>query len=486
MSVALTSATLAMIAAGAALLSACSPPTPPTGAPQIPKLGYDAALAKGVEAAKAQQFAQAADYFRQAHDANPAAPEPLFDLGLAEAKISGRDLRAMAWFEAYLALAPGAPNAAAVRQQIKNLDTAAQTNAAALTKIVASVPTDDTHTELCDGGYLAGASGNAGLAKDEFAGCRKHFSDGAPEGLAKAGHFDEALALAQKMEPADRRYALYTIALQATQVGALTEGKRAIDMKSLIDNDDNAKSTTTWLKLRLAVVAYQTGQTADASALIEIARNDLALRPNSENQSALASTLYRTGNMQDADTIFRNAVADAQRQSDLGKKMGDLVNVGMSAYILGHPAEATALFNQANDTARAAQAAGKIVPSGTILTDELEVGDWADARAWIDADDYPGDKPIREKLFRDAQGDRAMDRILDPQTPQDQRVIAWKDYVDAGLGDPIFMDFASIVQSSNDAKSVYGLTGLNKIFLLYKPYVDRLAEIRVAESIAAR
>ncbi len=50
------------------------------------------------------------------------APEPLFDLGQAEAQRPGHELRAMAWFHAYLALAPGAANAEAVRGQIKQVD----------------------------------------------------------------------------------------------------------------------------------------------------------------------------------------------------------------------------------------------------------------------------------------------------------------------------------------------------------------------------
>jgi len=48
------------------------------------------------------------------------------NLGLAESKIPGRELRAIAWFGAYLAARPGAPNAAAVKEAIAGLQIKAE------------------------------------------------------------------------------------------------------------------------------------------------------------------------------------------------------------------------------------------------------------------------------------------------------------------------------------------------------------------------
>ena len=81
-----------------------------------------AALEKGVLAAKQQEYALAIRYFQEARKSAPAAPAVLFNLGLAESKIAGRELRAMTWFRAYLAASPDAANAAAVNEQINALE----------------------------------------------------------------------------------------------------------------------------------------------------------------------------------------------------------------------------------------------------------------------------------------------------------------------------------------------------------------------------
>src|ERR1700720_475136 len=74
-----------------------------------------AAVDKGVLAAKQQDFLLAVRYFQDARKLAPQAPEIYFDLGLAESKIPGRELRSVAWFGAYLAVSPNAANAAAVK-----------------------------------------------------------------------------------------------------------------------------------------------------------------------------------------------------------------------------------------------------------------------------------------------------------------------------------------------------------------------------------
>ena len=79
------------------------------------------ALDKGLAAAKQQQWEIAIQNFQDARKIAPDAPEIFYDLGLAESKIAGRELRAIAWFGAYLATSPNAPNAAAVKDFIAAL-----------------------------------------------------------------------------------------------------------------------------------------------------------------------------------------------------------------------------------------------------------------------------------------------------------------------------------------------------------------------------
>lgn len=85
---------------------------------------------KGILAAQQQDYLLAIRYFQDVRKtaAGVYAPEVLYNLGLAESKIPGRELRAICWFDAYLAVMPSAPNAAAVQQQIDALDVKSQIN----------------------------------------------------------------------------------------------------------------------------------------------------------------------------------------------------------------------------------------------------------------------------------------------------------------------------------------------------------------------
>jgi hypothetical protein len=80
------------------------------------------ALDKGIIAAKVPDYLLAIRYFEDARKLAPDAPVIFMNLGIAESKIPSRELRAIAWFGAYLAAYPGAPNAAAVKEQIAVLD----------------------------------------------------------------------------------------------------------------------------------------------------------------------------------------------------------------------------------------------------------------------------------------------------------------------------------------------------------------------------
>ncbi len=94
------------------------------------------AMEKGVLAAQQQDFALAAKFFAEAREFAPEAPELLYNLGLAESKIPGRELRAIAWFGAYLAANPAAPNAKAVKKQMDALDVTSQINTTKFIKTV--------------------------------------------------------------------------------------------------------------------------------------------------------------------------------------------------------------------------------------------------------------------------------------------------------------------------------------------------------------
>ena len=86
------------------------------------------ALDKGIIAAKVPDYPLAIRFFEEARKLAPQAPVVFLNLGIAESKMPSRELRAIAWFGAYLAALPEAPNAAAVRQQIDVLDVKSRSN----------------------------------------------------------------------------------------------------------------------------------------------------------------------------------------------------------------------------------------------------------------------------------------------------------------------------------------------------------------------
>jgi len=91
------------------------------------------AINKGIIAAKVPDYLLAIRYFEEARKLAPQAPVIFLDMGLAESRIPGRELRAIAWFGAYLAAYPDAPNAAAVKEQIAVLDV---TNRSSVSRLI--------------------------------------------------------------------------------------------------------------------------------------------------------------------------------------------------------------------------------------------------------------------------------------------------------------------------------------------------------------
>ena len=94
------------------------------------------ALDKGIIAARGPDYLLAIRFFEEARKIVPKAPVIYLNLGLAESRIPGRELRAIAWFGAYLAANPDTLNAAAVKEQIAVLDVRNRSNVSRLIKAV--------------------------------------------------------------------------------------------------------------------------------------------------------------------------------------------------------------------------------------------------------------------------------------------------------------------------------------------------------------
>jgi ankyrin repeat protein len=90
----------------------------------------------GLLLAKQQDYLDASQYFQNAQKLAPDISDIYGYLGLVESKIPGRELRAIAWFGAYLAATTNAPNANAVRAEIAELQATCQTNTSRLIKSI--------------------------------------------------------------------------------------------------------------------------------------------------------------------------------------------------------------------------------------------------------------------------------------------------------------------------------------------------------------
>ena len=106
-----------------------------TSATPLPPAAQEA-LNKGIIAARVPDYLLAIRYFEEARKLAPHAPVVFLNMGLAESRIPGRELRAIAWFGAYMAAYPDAPNAAAVREQIGTLEVRNQSNVSRFIKTV--------------------------------------------------------------------------------------------------------------------------------------------------------------------------------------------------------------------------------------------------------------------------------------------------------------------------------------------------------------
>jgi hypothetical protein len=134
----LVTATLLVVAllsspAEAAPANAAAPAFRPTAADEREPL--EQLLQRGVDAAARRDWDAAIRYYSAAHHVAPANAESLFDLGLANSQVAGRELPAIAWFNAYIAASPTDSRIPAIRQQIVRLREAATAHAVRLLEL---------------------------------------------------------------------------------------------------------------------------------------------------------------------------------------------------------------------------------------------------------------------------------------------------------------------------------------------------------------
>jgi tetratricopeptide (TPR) repeat protein len=225
-----------------------------TGVPAPLPPAAQEALNKGIIAAKVPDYPLAIRFFEDARKIAPWAPVIFLNLGIAESKMPGRELRAIAWFGAYLAASPDAPNAAAVKEQIAVLDARSQSNVSRLIK----------------------ALQDAARQSD-----RRHDLDQVAELWAKAGDISAALKIA------DRQNATYLVGGTSTYVViALVQAERG-DSSGAQKTLDLIRDTYEKTNALLSIAESQSrsGNIADAKRFLTSAQKTAALVKGSDGKS---------------------------------------------------------------------------------------------------------------------------------------------------------------------------------------------------------
>jgi hypothetical protein len=418
----------------------------PTPEPALPPAAQEA-FDKGVIAAKIPDYLLAIRYFQEARKIAPDASVIYLNLGLAESKIPGRELRAIAWFGAYLVASPNAGNAAAVKEQIAILAVRNQSNTSRFLQKVqdaASQLPDDKYVRQialervaplwAKTGDILTALKVANLFQEEW--IKRDIYWSIARALAEAGDFAEALKttyLIAEGEGQIRGYSLTTIAIAQIEAddmaGARNTLASALRAFDLVKYDFNYELRLQ-AQSKFAIAQINAGDIAGARTTLSFAQKNDDLIPVDRGDSARSDfagvkakigdiagaqktiDLIKDGFWKDNGLMF---IAQAQAESsDIAGALrtADLIqNVDRKGYALSYIAEA---YARSGDSAAALKIADVIadarIKSDTqarITLAQIKAGDVAGAQKTADLIQSSYYKPRAQRAIAEAQAKNA-------------------------------------------------------------------------------
>lgn len=291
-------------------------------------------LNKGIIAAKLPDYLLAIRFFEEARKIAPQDPVIYLNLGLAESKIPGRELRAIAWFGAYLAAYPEASNAAAVKEQIAVLEVKNQSNVSRLIQTLQDSPAKD-YSRIADVARLWADSGDyatalktALLAGEIYGGSAQSYITAVQ---AKAGDIAGALHTAGVVERLDYRSdAFLEIAFIQLERGDL-EGFGTTIVLARRASDQILDGHTKWNKLNaIAELQVKAGAMDGAQATLRVAltavdliviptepeRKDPYLSSRAQGQTSIANIQISAGDVAGAKQSLALAFKNSELISD--------------------------------------------------------------------------------------------------------------------------------------------------------------------------
>ncbi len=298
-----------------------------TNAPAPLPAAAQEAVNKGIIAAKVPDYLLAIRYFEEARMLAPQAPVIYLNLGLAESKIPGRELRAIAWFGAYLAAYPDAPNAAVVKEQIDVMDVKNQSTVLRLLKAVedavSQIPGDrsgdltDVAKLWAEAGEIAAAVKTAGLIKSFY---RDEALKAIAEAQLKTSDIVGAQSTLTDIDRASDKFAVQIAIIQAQMSAGDVAGAR----KALALAQETAAvvsgSVHSIAEAQTAIAAIQTklGDSAGAQTSFSNARKSVDSLITDTTQKTKALTLIGEAQLKAGDIAGgQSTLAVAQITADL-------------------------------------------------------------------------------------------------------------------------------------------------------------------------
>lgn len=225
----------------------------------------DGHMKRGYAAAKQKDYASAILYFEQARALTPNAPEIYYNLGLAESKIPGRELRAVVWFGAYLDKDPGAANAALVKKQMRALCAKNQSNLSILLNLAEDAAAQIFQTLGNKQGEELTYRGDI-LIRDKKSNNLQHVA----RLWAESGDITAALKTAGRFRRTEyRRNTLGDIAGAQAATGDIPGAQQTAE----ILDEPNLKS---WIQLGIVEAYVRNGDIAAAQETVEVMQSGVS------------------------------------------------------------------------------------------------------------------------------------------------------------------------------------------------------------------
>ena len=432
------------------------------------------ALNKGIIAAKVPDYLLAIRFFQDARKLAPAAPVILLNLGIAESKIPGRELRAIAWFGAYLAANPDAPNAAVVKTEIAALDVRNQSNVSRLIKTAQDAAHQISHQEMWKVARLWAEFGdmNAALNTVKLMKNDDIYRSAAQESIAgiqaAAGDIAGALQTADLITRPDNKSGTLRfvgeIQLASNDIaGAQKTLALAVKTAERIDN----LQTKGYKMKDIAIAQAEAGDIAGAQKSVAFIQGS---RVEISKAAAPLQRLLRDENFK-SEAMAQRAVAKAQRKAgDIAGARKTLTDAQTSADsiqaagLLSKPDEQYAVAHaqiEAGDIAGAQKSADLAQKSAALIKDTPAISSW---------------KTVKKKALQEAIAEAqakvgvaavpSSTRQSAPDTKPSIKPVTVSDWIkelEGDLNTGPFLDFAGYLKSlpsSDDPRKVFD--GLHK------------------------